>query len=274
MMGKMNELPELPELPSLPRLKLPRPVRGCLFDLDGTLYQGDTPVPGAAQALAQLRRRGIPVRYVTNTTRFPRSALAARLNRMGFEIQPGEILSGPSAAAALLRERGLRRAQLLVAPATLEDFEGFELVNEYPEAVVVGDLGEGWTFPILNQAFRNVLEGAELFALQRNRYWLTEGGLALDGGPFVVALEFATRKTATLVGKPSPRFYRAALQALGLPAENVVMFGDDLEGDILGAKTLGMMGVAVRTGKYRPEDEGRLQREADAVIDSVGVLGR
>lgn len=272
MSAATTDPPELPSLPSLPGLALPRPVRGCLFDLDGTLYQGDTAVPGAVQALAQLRRRGIPVRYVTNTTRFPRSALAARLAGMGFDVQPSEILSGPSAAAALLGERGLRRVQLLVAPATLEDFAGFELVNEGPEAVVVGDLGEDWTFPILNQAFRNVLEGAELFALQRNRYWLTEGGLALDGGPFVVALEFATRKTATLVGKPSPRFYGAALRELGLPAENVVMFGDDLEGDVLGAKALGMMGVAVRTGKYRPEDEGRLQRAADAVIDSVGVL--
>jgi len=257
---------------SLPGLALPRPLRGCLFDLDGTLYQGDEPVPGAVEALAQLRRRGIPIRYVTNTTRFPRSTLAARLGRMGFEAHPSEILSGPSAAAALLRERALRRVQLLVAPATLEDFEGFEVTSENPDAVVVGDLGEGWTFPILNQAFRNVLEGAELFALQRNRYWLTEGGLALDGGPFVVALEFATRKTATLAGKPSPRFYGAALRELGLPADNVVMFGDDLEGDVLGAKALGMMGVAVRTGKYRPEDEGRLRREADAVIGSVGML--
>lgn len=258
--------------PPFADLGLPRPVRGCLFDLDGTLYQGEEPIPGAARAIARLRERGLPLRFVTNTTRFPRSALAARLGRMGFEIAPEEILSGPSAAAALLRERGVRRAQLLVAPPTLEDFAGIEAADEKPEAVVVGDLGEGWTFPILNRAFRNVLDGAELYALQRNRYWLTEGGLALDGGPFVVALEFATRKSAHLVGKPSPRFYEAALRALGLPAGEVAMFGDDLEGDVLGAKALGMLGVAVRTGKYRPEDEGRLEREADGVIDSVAAL--
>ena len=255
-------------------LGLPRPVRGCLFDLDGTLYQGDQPVPGATRALDSLRRAGLPLRFVTNTTRFPRAALADRLAQMGFEARPEEILTGPSAAADLLRERGLRRIQLLVAPATFADFEGFEPVAEDPEAVVVGDLGEGWTFPILNQAFRNVLAGAELIALQRNRYWRTEGGLALDGGPFVVALEFATGKAATLAGKPSRSFYEAALRSLGVPAEEVAMFGDDLEGDVLGAKALGMMGVAVKTGKYRPEDEERLQRAADAVIDSVAELAR
>lgn len=256
----------------LRHLQLPRTVRGCLFDLDGTLYQGDEPVAGAPEAIAALRGAGLPLRFVTNTTRFPRAALARRLEGMGFAAAPDEILTGPTAAAALLRERGIRKIQLLVAGATHADFVGFDLVDEHPKAVVVGDLGEGWTFPILNQAFRNVLAGAELIALQRNRYWKTEGGLALDGGPFVVALEFATGRSATLAGKPSRGFYEAALRSLGLPAGEVAMFGDDREGDVLGAKALGMMGIAVRTGKYRPEDEDRLRREADAVIDSVAAL--
>lgn len=249
-----------------------QPIRGLLFDLDGTLYQGNAPIPGAVETLRELRYRGLLCRFVTNTTRYPRRELAARLARMGIEVRAEEILTAPAAAAALLRARGVRRLQLLVAAAAREEFAGFELVDDGPEAVVVGDLGAAWTFPLLNQAFRNVLAGADLYALQRNRYWLTEGGLALDGGPFVVALEYATGKPATLAGKPSRELYTTALALLGLPASEVAMVGDDREGDVLGAKALGMMGIAVRTGKYRPEDEESLRAAADLVIDSVADL--
>jgi ribonucleotide monophosphatase NagD (HAD superfamily) len=83
--------------------------------------------------------------------------------------------------------------------------------------VVLGDLAAGWTFDVLNRAFRQVLAGARLVALQRNRYWKTADGLSLDAGPFVAALEYATGATATVVGKPSAAFFALATAALGVP---------------------------------------------------------
>jgi len=246
---------------------------GLLFDLDGTVYQEGRAIPGAAEALETLRRRGLPFRFTTNTTRRPRATLAARLREMGIPAHPEEILSAPAAAARWLRDRGIRRAQLLLAEATFEEFSGLEIVDRAPEVVVVGDLGEGWTFPLLNQAFRNLMDGAELLAIQRNRYWHTDGGLSLDAGPFVAALEYGSGQTATLVGKPSPAFFAAAARELGLPPERIAVVGDDLESDVAGARAAGMIGVAVRTGKYRPQDEERARQAADAVLDSVaGIL--
>ena len=246
---------------------------GFLFDLDGTVYQEGRAIPGAAEALETLRRRGLPFRFTTNTTRRPRAALAARLREMGIPAQPEEILSAPAAAARWLRDRGIRRAQLLLAEATFEEFSGLEIVDRTPEVVVVGDLGEGWTFPLLDQAFRNLMDGAELLAIQRNRYWHTNGGLSLDAGPFVVALEYGSGKAATLVGKPSPAFFAAAAHELGLPPERIAVVGDDLESDVAGARAAGMIGVAVRTGKYRPQDEERARQAADKVLDSIaGIL--
>jgi HAD superfamily hydrolase (TIGR01458 family) len=247
-------------------------VHGFLFDLDGTVYQESEAIPGAAEALETLRRRGIPVRFTTNTTRRPRSALAERLRMMGITADAREILSAPAAAARWLRDRGVRRVQLLLAEASFEEFAGFEIVEQTPEVVVVGDLGKGWTFPLLNLAFRNLLDGAELLAIQRNRYWHTEGGLSLDAGPFVAALEYGSGKTATLAGKPSPVFFEAAAKELGLPHERIAVVGDDLESDVAGARAAGMIGVAVRTGKYRPQDEPRAQREADVVLDSIAAV--
>lgn len=249
-----------------------RRAGGILFDLDGTVYQEGRAIPGAAAALEALRRRGLPFRFTTNTTRRPRAALAARLREMGIQAQAEEILSAPAAAARWLRDRGIRRAQLLLAEATFEEFSGLEIVDRAPEAVVVGDLGEGWTFPILNQAFRNLMDGAELLAIQRNRYWHTDGGLSLDAGPFVAALEYGSGKTATLVGKPSPAFFAAAARELGLPPERIAVVGDDLESDVAGARAAGMLGVAVRTGKYRPQDEERAGQAADGVLDSIAEV--
>jgi HAD superfamily hydrolase (TIGR01458 family) len=242
---------------------------GILFDLDGTVYQEGRAIPGAAEALEGLRRRGLPFRFTTNTTRRPRAALAARLREMGIPAEAEEILSAPAAAARWLRDRGVRRAQLLLAEATFEEFAGLEIVDRAPEIVVVGDLGEGWTFPLLNQAFRSLMDGAELLAIQRNRYWHTDGGLSLDAGPFVAALEYGSGKTATLVGKPSPAFFAAAARELGLPPERIAVVGDDIESDVAGARAAGMLGVAVRTGKYRPQDEERARQAADVVLDSI-----
>jgi HAD superfamily hydrolase (TIGR01458 family) len=244
-------------------------VEGILFDLDGTVYQEGRAIPGAAEALEALRRRGLPFRFTTNTTGRPRTALAERLRAMGIPAQPEEILSAPAAAARWLRSKGVSRVQLLVPEATVEEFQEFERTDRSPEIVVVGDLGEAWTFPLLNQAFRNLMDGAELLALQRNRYWHTDGGLSLDGGPFVAALEHGSGKTATLVGKPSPAFFEAAARELGLPPDRIAVVGDDLESDVAGARASGMIGVAVRTGKYRPQDEDRAREAADVVLDSI-----
>jgi len=249
-----------------------RRADGVLLDLDGTVYQEGQAIPGAAEALAALRRAGIPFRFTTNTTRRPRSVLAGQLTALGIPARPEEILSAPAAAAGWLRGQGVRRIHLLLAEATREEFADFILDDCSPEAVVVGDLGEGWTFPILDQAFRCLMEGAALLAVQRNRYWHTNGGLSLDAGPFVAALEYGSGKTATLVGKPSPAFFAAAAHQLGAPPERIAVVGDDLESDVAGARASGMIGVAVRTGKYRPQDEDRARAAADSVLDSIAGL--
>jgi HAD superfamily hydrolase (TIGR01458 family) len=249
-----------------------------LLDLDGTLYTDEGAIPGAVDALAQLRRRGVPFRYVTNTTRRSRRLLAERLSGYGFEARAEEIITAPQASVAWLRERGIRRVAAFVAGATLEDFAEFDLESQKPQVVVVGDLGDAWDFAKLNRAFLHLMDGAELVALQRDRYWLRGDGLTLDAGPFVAALEYATGKTATVCGKPSPAFYHTALASLGRSfadrPRDVAMVGDDLWGDIEGAQQAGLTAWMVRTGKFRDDVVRDSGIAPDRIIDSVADLPR
>ena len=241
--------------------------KGLLLDLDGTLYQSGRPIPGAVEKLQEIRNRGIPVRFVTNTTSKSSGAVVEKLRAMGFNADIGEIHSPPVVAGALLRKESASAA-FFVSDTTRSDFEGVKQTTDNPDYVVMGDLGDGWTFKRLNEAFRLVYEGARIIALGRTRYWQTRGGLQLDVGPFVSALEYATGTEAITLGKPDPRFFQDAVDALGLSAENVALVGDDAETDVRAAMRAGLKGVLVRTGKYRDGDEEG-EPPPDLVIDSV-----
>jgi HAD superfamily hydrolase (TIGR01458 family) len=247
-------------------------VRALLLDLEGTVYEAGRLLPGAAEALRTLSARSIPYCFVTNTTSRPRSKIAAELSAMGVKSEPGGIFTAPLAARRYLLARGVTRCHLMVPPAVLEDFAGITHVEESPEAVVVGDIGEGFGYAALNRAFRWLLEDIPFITLARNRYYRAAGGLVLDQGPFVAALEYASGREAILVGKPSPEFFRPALELLGVPAEAAAIVGDDIEVDIGGGQACGLAGVLVRTGKFRPAEADRSRVLPDAVVGALADL--
>lgn len=227
---------------------------GLLIDLDGTVYQGEQLIPGVGETLAWLRTEGFPFRFVTNTTMRSRATLAQRLQRMGVDATEADILNPATVTARFLRTEAVP-AHLLVLDDALRDFEGVTLDEHHPRYVVVGDLGDGWTFDILNRAFRLVLEhGATLIALGRSRYWRAADGLRLDSGPFVAALEYATGQTAIVMGKPERAFFTQAVASMGLPADQLAMVGDDIETDVAGGQRAGLIGALVQTGKFKPDD--------------------
>jgi phospholysine phosphohistidine inorganic pyrophosphate phosphatase len=249
-----------------------RSVRGLVIDLDGTLYFGEGPIPGAADTIARLRSEGLPMCFATNTTRRPRNRLVSRLTSMGIEVRPEELFTAPVAAARWLAGVGATRVSLLLPEPTFEEFEEFSIDDATPEYVLVGDLGQEWTFDRLNLAFRALKRGAELVAIQKNRFWDPGGGLCLDAGPFVAALEYASEREAVLVGKPSVAFFVTAAEYLGVPLDEVAVVGDSVANDVVGAQHAGCLGVAVRTGTFREGHLKGLERPPDAVLDSIADL--
>ncbi len=248
--------------------------KAFLIDINGVLYVGKEPVDGAADAIDFLREKGYGFRFISNATRACRETLCEKLGNFGFNISEDDIFSAPVATAKYIKNSGKNRCFLLTTGDVDKDFEneGIILTEEDPDFVVVGDAGDNFTFENLNKAFNLLLEGAELIAMEKDRYWMTAEGLALSAGPFVAALEYATGNAAAVVGKPSEAFFRLALEDMcSHPGETTVV-GDDIFTDIGGAKSFGMEGILVKTGKYREDVVGESGIKPDEILDSIAGL--
>jgi phospholysine phosphohistidine inorganic pyrophosphate phosphatase len=252
--------------------------KAVLIDLDGTLYVGGEALPGTVEAVGRLRRAGIALRVLTNTTRRSRRSLLGKVGALGFDFTREEILNAPAGAARWIRSQGWRSVLPLLARDAWEDLEDLEVLPPGAagaaapvDAVLVGDLGSELRYRLLNEAFLALDRGAALVACQKNRYWKGPDGLLLDAGPVVAALEFASGKEAVVVGKPNAAFFHSALRGTGAEPGEAVMAGDDIEADVEGARRAGLRAALVRTGKFRPGDlDGR--PDPDFVLDSFADL--
>ncbi len=250
-------------------------MAAILVDVDGVLHVSSEPIPGAADAIAELRRRGHRLRFVTNNTTRAQAALAAELRQLGIELDDSELQTTAVAAARALAGK---RVFALVMAGVVEDLEGLELVGDGAEAVLLGGADEteetGRVFSYMNlaRAFGELELGAELYCLHKNRWWQTSRGPLLDSGAFVVGLEYAAEVEATVLGKPSPAYFEAAVAALDAEPELTWMVGDDLDSDIAGAQRFGLKTVLVRTGKFRPDELERSTIVPDAVLSSISFL--
>lgn len=254
------------------------PVRAVLIDIDGVLTVSWQPLPGAVQALREIRAAGLPFALVTNTTSRTRASIAETLADVGFPVTAEDILTAPAVTAAYLAERFPgARCHLLNSGDISADLEGVILAGESGDpgdvdVVLVGGAGPEFGYEALDRAFGCLQRGARLVAMHRNLYWRTAEGLRLDSGAFLAGLEQAARTEAEVTGKPSPAFFTAALRRLGSGPGEAVMVGDDIESDVLAAQRAGLTGVLVRTGKYLPETHRSASGEPNHVVDSFADL--
>lgn len=240
-------------------------IKAILCDIGGVLYVGNTPIPGAAEAVMRLKQR-YPVRFLTNTTQKTGVQVVDKLQKMGFDLYSSDVITALDVTKMLLEQKGSSAYYLLT-----DDARAF--FSDLPEApcncVVVGDAQEHFGYAQMNAAFRVLMNGAELVAAAKNRYFKDDDDeLSMDAGGFVAALEYATGKTARIIGKPSPDFYHLACAAMHAAPEETIMIGDDIEGDIQGAQEAGLQAILVKTGKFSPDD---LEKgiAPDGILDSI-----
>jgi len=246
--------------------------RTILLDLDGTLYAAGQAIPGAIEAVGQLRDAGLTLRFLTNTDSRTPGQVWAELRKYGLEIEAEELFTPVTAATQVLALIPRARALALVSAALAETFAPFDAGNAPYSHVIIGDCRDRLDYALLDGAFRAARQGAELLALQRGRYFKAADGDHLDTGAIVAALEYATGQSARVLGKPSPEFLVLAAASARAATNEVIVVGDDATTDIAMARSVGACAVQVRTGKFADQVRQGVALEADYLIDSIAEL--
>lgn len=246
-------------------------VHGLILDIDGVLEFAGRVYDGAVDAVTALRRRGLALCFLTNSTLKSRASAAEKLQRRGFEILPAEVITASYATATYLREQKPRSIWLLLEGEGRGEFDGLPLDRDDPDYLVVGDNRSAFDFDGLNRALRLLLGGARLVGMQSELVDHSSGAAELNVGSWVGMLERAAGVQATYLGKPAPYAFNLALRTLGLESHQVLMVGDKVSTDIRGANAAGIRSVLLRTGEFDSRElDGSVR--PDYVLDSFRDL--
>jgi len=244
---------------------------GYLIDMDGVIYRGSEIIPGADGFISELRRRGIPFRFLTNNSQRTRRDMAARLARMGIEVEDEHIFTCAMATARFLAAQKPGGTAFVIGEGgllTALHENGYAVVDHEPDYVVVGE-GRTFNLEMVEAAVRMIMGGAKLIATNLDPNCPTQHGLRPGCGAMVAMLETATGIKAFSVGKPSPVMMRAARKELGLTTDETTMIGDTMETDILGGVQLGFHTVLVLSGGTHADDVDSFTYRPSLVVPSI-----
>ena len=255
-------------------------IRGLLIDLDGVVYTGRLPIPGAAEFLAEARQRRLPFLLVTNNSTTSPTAVAERLVGMGIPAESYDVLTSAEAAAAYLKSEDKATGPVLVVgeDGLREEVvkQGLALANdgEAPAWVLVG-LDRTFDYHKLTAATAAIRAGARFVATNVDASLPVEGGALLPGaGSIVAAIRTASGKEPVVLGKPEPGLFHRGLERLGnLAPDQVAMIGDRLDTDIDGGLRAGLRTILVLTGVSKQDEVDRGPVRPDGVVPSLGTVG-
>ncbi len=247
---------------------------GYLIDMDGVLYRGNELIRGADRFTNLLRRRNVPFCFLTNNSQRTRRDVAAKLARMGIEVEEEHIFTCAMATARFLAQQKANGTAFVIGEGGLLNAlhtNGYAIVDHDPDYVVVGE-GRTFTMESVEAAVRMIANGAKLIATNLDPNCPTAEGIRPGCGAVVAMLESATGVRAFSLGKPSPVMMRAARKELGLTTDQTTIIGDTMETDILGGVQLGFHTILVLSGGTRSEDLPRYAYRPELIVESVADL--
>jgi 4-nitrophenyl phosphatase len=251
-------------------------LQNFLVDMDGVLWRGDEPLPGADRFFDVLRRNRLGYALVTNNASKTVQQYVTKLERMGLTIEPEHILSSAIATAEWLRAKlppgvpiyavGMNGLHSALQQA------GFSLSDGAGAAAVVVGLDRGFDYEILDRAARLVRGGAMFVGTNPDRTFPTPNGEAPGAGSILAAIEAASGQQPIIVGKPERPLFEQALKHLGAAPATTAMIGDRLETDILGGKQAGLRAILVLSGVTRRDDVESAEAQPDWIFEDIGAL--
>lgn len=250
---------------------------GYIFDLDGTIYLGDTLLPHAHKTLHALRAAGKRTVFLSNNPTKTREQYAQKLNALDIPVTPDEIVNSSYVMVQRMRELAPNGTVYVLGEAALIgelEAAGFT-ISEDPEQIryVIASFDRTLVYHKLQVAFDAIRAGARLIATNADRYCPVPGGGQPDAAAIIAALEACTGTTCDeVVGKPSATMANTILKLLDLPPERCIMVGDRLETDILMGQRAGMATAFVLTGASTREDLAALEEQPTYVLPNIGGL--
>lgn len=244
-----------------------------LFDLDGVVYIGDKPLPGAVEALKRLRQENKSIRFLTNDPCTTREKTAKRLNNLGIQANSDEVITSSWATAQHLYKKQIKTAFILSDENLKWECEqlGIHITDsEEVEAVVVGWDGN-LSFHDIQKAAKLIRNGAAFVATNADLTFPTQDGPLPAVGAIVEAIRVSTKKKPFIVGKPYSYMFQIALEELPSTSKTV-MIGDNRYTDILGAHQAGLQAILVCNEKTIDFPSTTDFRNPDAKIQTLQDL--
>lgn len=245
-----------------------------LIDFDGILKFGNSPAPDVKEFFNFIAENKIPACILSNSTLRTGDLVKEFFSSHNIELSIPATTAFDATLSFVINN--YKKVQVYCRNYLIHHFNGM-IDNENPEAIVIGDIEDKWSYQIVNDIFKKVFAGADLVAMHKNKFWNPEGELLIDAGAFIHGIEFASGKEAILIGKPSPHYFKAALETIGANSEDsFFMIGDDIENDIKAAQDIGGKGILIYTGKTKfPLKKGiniKPDFEAYSLKDVIRIL--
>jgi len=249
--------------------------KGFLIDMDGVIYKGSEPIPGAVEFINRLRENDYPFLFLTNNSQRTNRDVCYKLRKMGFNVRDEDVFTCAMATARYLASRKSQGTAYVIGEGgLLTELHniGYSIVDDHPDYVIIGE-GRTIMLESVDKAINMVMGGAKLIATNLDPNCPVGNGKYRAGcGAFVAMIEVATGRQAFSVGKPSPVMMRMARKILGLSTDETIMIGDTMGTDILGAGSMGFTTVLTLSGVTQAKDLEQYGYTPDFIIQSVSDL--
>lgn len=245
-----------------------------ISDMDGVVYHGNNLLPGAADFVKLLEKRGLRYLFLTNSSERTPRELSEKLGRLGVNVAPEHFYTSALATADFLSRQRSGCSVFAVGEAGLINalYEKGILMNDVnPDYVVIGET-RTYSFERLEKAVRLVLNGAKLIGTNPDLTGPTEQGIVPATGALIAPIELATGKKAYFIGKPNPFMMRRAVKHLNAMSRETLIIGDRMDTDVIAGVEAEVDTVLVLSGVTAQEDIARFAYTPKYVMRGLSEL--